>query len=78
MNFTSTENLTITGSKMRRIVNRAFEMGTMTADLFLCIAMLNGLSEFPHLQTIIIRDLSGSTVKTPYTSADIFNLLVSY
>jgi hypothetical protein len=50
-------------------------MGKLTQDLFTCIALLNSLSDFPHLRSLITRDLSESTASAPYTSTCLFTLL---
>jgi hypothetical protein len=72
---TKTTPLTTTASQIRTAISRAFEMGQLTQDLFTCIALLNSLSEFSHLRSMITHDLSESTASTPYTSAHIFTLL---
>jgi hypothetical protein len=70
-----TSPLTTTASQIRTAVARAFEMGQLTQDLFTCIALLNSLSDFPHLRSLITRDLSESTASAPYTSTRILTLL---
>jgi hypothetical protein len=50
-------------------------MGKLTQDLFTCIALLNSLSDFPHLRSLITWDLSESTASAPYTSTGLFTLL---
>jgi len=67
--------LTVTASKIRSAISRAFEMVTLTEDLFTCIALLNSLTVFPHLRSLITRDLSESTPSMPYSSSKIFALL---
>jgi transposase InsO family protein len=67
--------LTVTASQICTAIARAFEMGQLTQDLFTCIALLNSLSDFPHLRSLITRDLSESTASTPYSSGRILTLL---
>jgi hypothetical protein len=50
-------------------------MGKLTQDLFTCIALLNSLSDFLHLRSLITQDLSESTASAPYTSTRLFTLL---
>jgi hypothetical protein len=50
-------------------------MGQLTQDLFTCIALLNSLSDFSHLRSLITHDLSQSTASAPYTSSHLFTLL---
>jgi hypothetical protein len=47
----------------------------MTQDLFICIALLNSLSDFLHLRPLITHDLFESTASALCTSSCIFTLL---
>ena len=67
--------LTATARQICHAIAHAFKMGTLTVDLFQCIALINALSEFPHLQSIISHDLSDSTIEHPYSAARIISLL---
>ena len=58
-------------------VNQAFTMGTMTADLFCCIAIINSLEDFPHTHSSILCDLHKSTKEKKYASKNIHHYLES-
>ena len=58
-------------------VDQAFVMGTFTADLFHCIAIINSLEDFPHIRSSILWDLHTSTKEKEYTSKDIQHYLES-
>jgi hypothetical protein len=65
-----------TADKICTLIEHAFSMGDIKADLLCCIALLNSLSEhFPHARSIISRDITTSTESTPYTSKDIHRFL---
>jgi hypothetical protein len=57
------------------VIGQAFEMGQLMQDLFTCIAFLNSLSDFPHVRSIIMHDLSESTASALYTSTCIITIL---
>ncbi|HEV7735895.1 MAG TPA: hypothetical protein VGO47_00765, partial [Chlamydiales bacterium] len=52
-------------------IDRAYEMGEITKDLFKCIALLGALRDYTHLRSIITRDLSMATVEVPFTSTQL-------
>jgi hypothetical protein len=65
-----------TAEQICTLIERAFAMGDIKADLLCSIALLNSLSDhFPHARSIISRDISNSTEKSPYTSNDIRRFL---
>lgn len=66
------EPLPLTARKICDLIQRAFEIGTITPDLLCSIALLNSLSShYPHARSIISRDISLSSKERPYTSKDI-------
>ncbi|KAF8221466.1 hypothetical protein L208DRAFT_1531995 [Tricholoma matsutake] len=61
-----------TAEKICNLIERAFSMGDIKADLLCCIALLNSLSDnFPHACSIISRDIAASTAASSYGSKDI-------
>ncbi|KIJ53107.1 hypothetical protein M422DRAFT_242219 [Sphaerobolus stellatus SS14] len=46
-------------------------MGDITQDLLKCIALLSSLGDFPHLRSMITRDLSAATKSNPFTSTQL-------
>ncbi|KIJ26808.1 hypothetical protein M422DRAFT_77309, partial [Sphaerobolus stellatus SS14] len=61
--------LPTTAEAICKAVDRAYEMGDINQDLLKCIALLSSLSDFPHLRSMITRDLSAATKSNPFTSA---------
>ncbi|KAF8234202.1 hypothetical protein L208DRAFT_1157971, partial [Tricholoma matsutake] len=65
-----------TADKICALIERAFAMGDIKPDLLCCIMLLNSLSEhFPHVHSIISRDITASTDASPYTSMKIHQFL---
>jgi hypothetical protein len=62
---------------MRNKFNRAYDMGDVTKDMLLCIGHLSALRDFPHLQSIIARDLSASTLDNPFKFSQSQSYIVS-
>jgi hypothetical protein len=63
--------LPITAEQICTKIDRAYEMGDITKDLFKCIALLSSLRDYAHLCSIITRDLSMATVENPFTSTQL-------
>ncbi|KIJ22718.1 hypothetical protein M422DRAFT_196854, partial [Sphaerobolus stellatus SS14] len=63
--------LPTTAEAICKAIDRAYEMGEITQDLLKCIALLSSLSDFPHLRSMITRDLSIATKSIPFTSAQL-------
>ncbi|KAF8218472.1 hypothetical protein L208DRAFT_1064996, partial [Tricholoma matsutake] len=65
-----------TTDKICALIECAFAIGDIKADLLCCIALLNSLSEhFPHAHSIISHDIMASTDTSPYTSMKIHQFL---
>ncbi|KAF8219320.1 hypothetical protein L208DRAFT_1551817, partial [Tricholoma matsutake] len=61
-----------TTEKICTLIEQAFAMGDIKADLLCCIALLHSLSDnFPHAQSIISHDIAALTDAAPYGSKDI-------
>lgn len=61
-----------TTEKICTLIERAFAMGDIKADLLCCIALLHSLSDnFPHARSIISRNITALTDAAPYGSKDI-------
>ena len=61
-----------TAEKICNLIERAFAMGDIKANLLCCIALLNSLSDnFPHARSIISCDIAASTATSLYGSKDI-------
>ncbi|KIJ25139.1 hypothetical protein M422DRAFT_79215, partial [Sphaerobolus stellatus SS14] len=67
--------LPVTAESICKAIDRAYEMGEITQDLLKCIALLSSLTEFPHLRSIITRDINASTKSNPFTSTQLRNYL---
>ncbi|KAF5378789.1 hypothetical protein D9615_006919 [Tricholomella constricta] len=76
--YCSTDTPTVdTATNICKLVDAAFDMGTIDRDLFKCIAILNSLNDkaFDNIQSSLSRDLAGSTKMNPYTSSHIIKIL---
>jgi hypothetical protein len=65
-----------TADQICTLIERAFAMGDIKADLLCSIAILHSLSHhFPHARSIISCNISNSSLTSPYTSTDIRQFL---
>ena len=61
-----------TAEKICTLIEHAFAMGNIKADLLCCITLLNSLSDnFPHARSIISCDITATTTASPYGLKDI-------
>ena len=67
--------LPATAAKICTAVRQAYNTGNISCDLMTCIALLSGLTDFPHCCSIISRDITSSTKSNPTTSVQILKYL---
>jgi hypothetical protein len=73
---TKSTPLPITADRICTAIDRAYDMGDISRDLLKCIALLGSLGrDFPHLRSIITRDISAATAKNPFTSVQLRSYL---
>jgi len=71
-----TTPLPVTAEKICSAIDCAYDMGDISKDLLKCIALLGSLgSDFPHLHSIITRDISAASSSAPFTSVDLCTYL---